>query len=318
MRYLRHSAFIAVAALGIFSMLPGQRAVVKGQGQETLAWAPVPNTPTGWAAPNKPIWKLKDLLADHKGQASWTQTVVSDNLLHADYISMAPGEKTPRRFHPDNPEWWIVQDGQIRFTIEGQEPFVASKGWLVQVPYRNTYSMETVGNAPSLRLEVNVANATTLYPIDETPTPIPGMNFIKVNTRNAAKGKYNATNKPFLDFNSMVAAGSFQQTRFVVDDRAFANIIRGRQAERDNPLDNGHMHEVSGEFWMILEGQIEYKIAGIPTFVADQGDIVYAPKQTYHRAHFAGTGPSTRLAMNGYPDMLHNYQPNADMQAPRP
>jgi hypothetical protein len=24
---------------------------------------------------------------------------------------------------------------------------------------------------------------------------------------------------------------------------------------------------------MILEGQIEYKIAGIPTFVADQGDI---------------------------------------------
>ncbi len=118
-------------------MLPSQEAVVKGQGQaETLAWAPIPNTPTGWTAPNKPIWKLKDLLADHKGQASWTQTVVSDNLLHADYISMAPGEKTPRRFHPDNPVWWIVQDGQIRFTIEGQEPFVASKGWLVQVPYR--------------------------------------------------------------------------------------------------------------------------------------------------------------------------------------
>ena len=36
--------------------------------------------------------------------------------------------------------------GQIRFHIQGQEPFVASKGWLVQVPYRNVYWMETVGS----------------------------------------------------------------------------------------------------------------------------------------------------------------------------
>ena len=311
---VRHIPFVAVAALGILSMLPGQKAVVHGQGQETLAWAPVPNTPTGWTAPNKPIWKLKDILADHQGQSNWTQTVVSDNLLHADYISMAPAAKTTRRFHPDNPTWWIVQDGQIRFSIEGQEPFVASKGWLVQVPYRNIYSMETVGDKPSLRLEVMVANATTMYPVDETPTPIAGMNFIKVNTRNAAKGKYDAVNKPFLDFNTYITEGRFSNTPFVKDVRAFANIIRGRQAERDNPADNGHLHEVSGEFWMVLEGQIEYKIAGIPTFVADQGDIVYAPRQTFHRAHFAGTGPSTRLAMNGYPDMLHNYQPNAELQ----
>jgi mannose-6-phosphate isomerase-like protein (cupin superfamily) len=312
---VRFFAFAAVAALGIFSMLPGQKAIVRGQGQETLAWAPVPNTPTGWTAPNKPIWKLKDILAEHSGQPNWTQTVVSDNLLHADYISMAPGGKTPRRFHPDNVTWWIVQDGQIRFTIEGQEPFLASKGWLVQVPYRNIYSMETVGDKPSLRLEVMVANATTMFPADETPTPIPGMSYIKVNTRNAAKGKYDAVTKPYLDFNTYITEGRFSNTPFVKDVRAFANIIRGRQAERDIPADNGHLHEVSGEFWMILEGQIEYKIAGIPTFVADQGDIVYAPKQTFHRAHFAGTGPSTRLAMNGYPDMLHNYQPNAELQA---
>src|SRR5712671_6233405 len=316
MRYLRYFAFTAVAALGLLSLLPGQRAVIHGQGQqETLAWAPVPNTPTGWKAPNKPIWKLTQLLADHKGQANWTQTVVSDELLHADYISLAPGAKTPRQFHPDNPVWWIVQDGQMRVTIEGQEPFVASKGWMVQVPCRNIYSMETVGDKPSLRLEVNVANAMTMYPIDVTPTPVDGINFVKV--RVSGKGKYDAVNKPFLDFNQLVANNSFQQTRFVVDARAFANIIRGRQADRDNPLDNGHFHEVSGEFWMILEGQIEYKISGIPTFVADQGDVVYAPKQTWHRAHHAGTGPSTRLAMNGYPDMLHNYQPNAELQAPR-
>ena len=67
---VRFFAFAAVAALGVFSMLPGQKAIVRGQGQETLAWAPVPNTPTGWIAPNKLIWKLKDILSEHSGQSN--------------------------------------------------------------------------------------------------------------------------------------------------------------------------------------------------------------------------------------------------------
>jgi mannose-6-phosphate isomerase-like protein (cupin superfamily) len=101
--------------------------------------------------------------------------------------------------------------------------------------------------------------------------------------------------------------------QFVVDDRAFANIIRGNP-QADNPKDKGHFHEVSAEFWFILEGQIEYKIGSLPIFLADQGDIVYVPKQTWHRAHHGGTGPSTRLAMNGYPDLLHDYQPNEELR----
>jgi mannose-6-phosphate isomerase-like protein (cupin superfamily) len=171
---------------------------------------------TTWVAPNKPIWKLADLLAQHKGQQNWGETVVSDNQLHADYISMAPGTKTPRQFHPDNRAWWIVQDGQIRFNIEGQESFVASKGYLVQVPYRTVFSMETVGDKPSLRLEVNIAGAKTMYPIDETPTPMPGFNFVKV--RIEGKGKYDERNKPYIDFNAVVA-GTEKQRRFIADDR---------------------------------------------------------------------------------------------------
>ena len=65
------------------------------QQDSRLAWAPVPATPATWVAPNRPLWKLSELLAQHKGQQNWTQTVASDSLLHADYISMAPGAKTP-------------------------------------------------------------------------------------------------------------------------------------------------------------------------------------------------------------------------------
>jgi quercetin dioxygenase-like cupin family protein len=299
MRSLKPAAAAAIGAFAIFSALKGQ--------DERHVWAPLPVVPSTWTAPNKPIWKLSELLEKHKGQQNWKETVVSDNLLHADYISMAPGTKTPRQFHPDNRAWWIVQDGEIRFSIEGQEPFVAKKGYLVQVPYRNVYSMETVGDNPSLRLEVNIAGAKTMYPIDEKPAPLDGFNFVKV--RISGKGKYDQGNKPFIDMGAVVA-GTEKQRRFIADDRAVANIIIG-DPKRQQPVtdkDWGHFHEESPEFWMVLLGKIEYKIGNLPIFVADQGDIVYTPAQTWHRARFAGTETACRLAMNGYQDLLHDYQ----------
>ena len=112
-----------------------------------------------------------------QGQPNWTEVVVHDHLFHGEYISMAAGAKTPRRFHQDHRVWWVVQSGQIRFTIEGQEPFVASKGFLVQVPKRLIYSLETVGDQPSLRFEVSNPASIVMYPADETPTPLPGIKY---------------------------------------------------------------------------------------------------------------------------------------------
>jgi quercetin dioxygenase-like cupin family protein len=311
MRLLRRVAFVALGTLGICSALPWQQAEVRGQGQvETLAWAPVPVKPSTWLAPNQPHWKLTELLAKHTGHKDWTETVVSDTTLRAEYISMAPGARTPRRFHPDTRAWWIVQDGQIRFTIEGQEPFIATKGFMVQAPYRNVYSMETIGDKPSLRLEVHIAGATTMYPIDETPKALPGFDFVKV--RISGKGTYDAANKPFIDF-SQVVAGTDKTRRFIADNRAVANIIRGKPIPEPREADKGHFHEESSEFWFILEGQIRYRIGSLPVFLADQGDIVYVPKQTWHLASHGGTEMSTRLAMNGYQDLLHNFQPTEEL-----
>jgi mannose-6-phosphate isomerase-like protein (cupin superfamily) len=280
--------------------------------QESLVWAPVPKTPAAWIAPNKAHTRLADLLAAHKGQASWREPIVRDTLLVADYVQMAPGEKTRRQFQPDNPIWWIVQSGEVRFTIDGVDPFVASKGFLVQVPYRNVYQFEVAGTAPALLFEVKVTDSPTMYPADETPMPVPGMEFVKV--RISGKAKYSDTVRPFLDFNGALAAGTRVAGAFVSDPRAFANVIRGLPQE-DNPNDKGHFHEVSSEFWFILEGTINYKIADLPIFDAAQGDVVFVPKQTWHRAHHGGTGYSTRLAMNGYPQLLHNFQRTEELRS---
>lgn len=274
-------------------------------GGPQIVWSPKATRPGDWTPPHKPHTKLVDLLAKHKGKADWVETIVDDDTLHADYISAAPGSKTPRRMNADTREWWVVQDGQIRFTIDGQEPILASRGFIVQVPYRTMYTLETIGDRPSLRLEVNIARARKMYPLDVTPAPVAGVEFVR--SRVAGRGTYDGTNKPFVDFNAVVA-GTDKTRGFVVDDRGFANIILGRGIPPPPASDKGHFHTESSEFWFILLNQIRYTIEGLPTFVADQGDIVYVPKQRWHLASFAGDGPSARLAMNGYPDLAHSFE----------
>jgi mannose-6-phosphate isomerase-like protein (cupin superfamily) len=299
---------LVIAGSTLFPALSGQSRM--------LVWVPLPVEPNEWIAPNKPIYRLSELRSKHAGEQNWTETVVSDNLFHADYISMAPGAKTPRRFHPDNRAWWIVQDGQIRFTIEGQEPFVASKGFMVQVPHRLVYSMETVGDRPSLRLEVTVANSNTMYPIDETPTPVPGVKYVRARVA-TVKGSYDKANVPFIDYNLTIAGNPKpkpNQDQFIGDPHGIANIIRGDPKTQPSvqDADKGHLHETGPEFWFILEGQMEFKIGSVPVFVADQGDVVYAPAKTWHRIRFAGTSMATRLAIVGYPNS-HVFQPPEEL-----
>jgi len=295
----------------VFLMLSGGILMTQtnaAQGRNTIALAPKPAQLTPYTPPHKPHWKLSEVLAQNAGKQSWSLSVVDDAHLRAEYISMAPGESTPTRFYADNPAWWVVQDGEIRFTIDGQEPFVASKGFLVQVPYRIPYKMETVGDKPSLRFEVTVAGASVLYPANAgfKPQPMEGVQYVPV--RISGRGAYSEQNRPYLDFVGQVVNGGQRAGAFVSDDRGFANIIRGRGIPRPPDTDKGHFHLDYAEFWFIMEGQIDYLIEGLPFFSAQQGDVVYVPKGRYHRASFGGQGMATRLAINGYPAGLHNYQ----------
>jgi mannose-6-phosphate isomerase-like protein (cupin superfamily) len=299
---------VAGGAVAVLSAQEAPRAGAPtraGGPAEQRVWAPKAVKLNDWVAPHKPHTKLADVLAKHKGQTDWTELIADDDNLHAAYISMGPRGKTPRRMNADTREWWVIQAGEIRFTIDGQEPFVASKGYLVQVPYRTMYMMETVGDQPSLRFEVNIAKARKMYPMDAKPVPLAGFEFIQV--RVPGQGTYSEGNKPFVDFNAVVA-GTDKTRRFVHDDRAVANIILGKGIPPPPLTDRGHFHPESAEFWFILLGKIRYNIEGLNVFEADQGDIVYVPKQRFHLASFAGDDLSCRLAMNGYTDLSHSYE----------
>jgi mannose-6-phosphate isomerase-like protein (cupin superfamily) len=198
--------------------------------------------------------------------------------------------------------------GQIRFEIEGQAPILASKGGMAQVPMTTIYSMESVGDEPSLRLEVNIARAKTLYPQTEEPPKTPGFTYVPVRVARQP-GLYTNGNKPFVNFAEESKAANYRGGRFVHDDRAVSNIIYGYAPKVNDEKNRGHYHAESSEFWLIMAGKISYKIEGQPFIVADVGDVVYVPMYTFHLAQHYGEGPSCRLAINGYTGLAHLYDP---------
>lgn len=296
---------IAAVAAGAAALLLAQN-----RPKEEPFWGLKSQEAAKYLPPHKPHTKLSDLKAKHAGEKNWRQVIVDDDHLNGVYIQAAPGVREPRRFHPDTREWWVVMDGQIRFDIEGQESFVARKGSMVQVPMQTMCSMETIGDKPSLRFEVNIAKAKTFYPKDVEPPKISGFTWIPA-VMGRKPGPYDHGNVPHINLYELAERSEYKdrnfQHRFVHDDRAVANIIYGWNSKLPplNPKDRGHYHPECAEFWLIMTGQIRYPIEKVGVVIAEEGDVVYVPPSTFHAPRWWGEGPSCRLAMNGYTNIAH-------------
>jgi mannose-6-phosphate isomerase-like protein (cupin superfamily) len=257
----------------------------------------------------------------HTGQASWTQPIVRDALLEADYVQMAPGQSTPQMFFGDNRSWFMVWEGQLRVSINGVEPFIASKGFMVQIPMMVDYQLETVGTTPSLRFEVRIANAPLYYTGDTPPASVTGVTWYQ-GSRSAPRAarldaeaavptyaEADGGGRVYVDFMKEVVAGEgpFRSGAFVRDVRGFFNIIRGNGGVQVVSNDLGHFHTYGTEFWYIPEGKISVQIEGVGLVSGYPGDIITAARGRFHRASSDGE-LSTRIATNGYPSGLHVYQ----------
>jgi len=315
---------LLTAAAIVLLAFPALTSVIRAQDRKvTIDWAPKPNTPKEYTGVNKLITRLDEVLARHKGQANWTEDVIETERYSAKWISMAPGEKTRTQFFADDRTFWVVWGGQVRFTIQGQAPFVATKGFLVQVPLRVPYSMETVGNEPSLRFEITRGGTLASYPAgngEPMPPPRNGQHYVKVSYPAAlpAGGMevYTEKNKPYLDFMKDVVAkypnGGARVGNFMGDHDNQAAIIRGRVFPIHPGIKRGHFHIGNDEFWFILEGKIAYEVEGKGLIVSQAGDVVLALPGRFHRASFAPGQMDTRLAFNRSPTMQHNYAEDAN------
>ena len=296
----RLTTFFVIALLNGSALLEAQQPPSKPV--PTSAWAPKPVKTPGYTGIHKPWIKLADLKAKHKGQSTWRELLVNDGRLTAEYISAAPGARVGRRFHPDTREWFAVVEGELRVEIEGQEPFTVTRGSLVNIPRQTIYSLETIGNGPSLRFAVNVAGAKTLYPQDvELPAPGPGTAWTQVRI-NRTPGRYDEFNQPHLNIHEAASKDEkYSGGRVIRDDKSEMLVLYGHEKNMPplDPADKGHFHAESAEFWLVFSGKIRYSFEGQQPFIASEGDVVYVPSSTWHATRYIGDN-ACRLSITEY------------------
>lgn len=275
----------------------------------TLAWASKADPMQPYDDINRLVWRLSDIMEKHKGGNDWVETVVNNRDVIAQWISMAPGKKTKTVFYADDRVYFEVQGGAIKVNIQGQEPFVATKHFLVQVPKRLQYSLETVGSEPSLRFEVRPSGEPPQYPASETPTPVPGFKYVQAVY--SGHGDYDKVNHPYIDFDKQIVQGGNKIGVWIRDDHTYVTILRSLKGV-PTPATScwGHFHTNFPEFWLIIEGTQQFLVEGEQLVTVHEGDLVAAPTNRWHRAEPYGEGPSTRLAFIPRPDNLHWFQPD--------
>jgi quercetin dioxygenase-like cupin family protein len=298
---IRTPSAVALVFVALCEMIPSAQAPARPAPIQVWALKPVATPP--YSPPQKPWVKLTDLRARHQGERDWREVLVDDGRLTGEYVSAAPGAKVGRRLHPDTREWFAVVDGEVRVEIEGQEPFVAKRGSLVNIPRQTIYALETVGDRPSLRFVVNVAKAKTLYPRDVEPPATPdGMRWMEV-TINRVAGQYDQFNQPHLNIHDAAAKDEkYTGGRFVRDDKSEMLVLYGSEKNLPplDPSDKGHFHPESAEFWLVFAGQIRYAFEGQEPFIASEGDVVYVPAGTWHATRYFGPEPACRLSITEY------------------
>src|ERR1700744_1197128 len=200
------------------------------KGPERTVWAAHKDTP--YAGVNKPVTHIADILKAHQGKQSWDQPVMLTRDYDGHYVSMAPGEKTKCMFYADDRVFGWVYSGQVRITIDGQQPFTATKGYLFDVAPRLAYCMENAGTEPVVFYRSTPAGQVPSYPENETPTPIKGWVYSKAKI--TSTGGYEEPNQPFLDFDSY-ATGGGKSRDFAFDGHTAAHIIRANALKQLPP-----------------------------------------------------------------------------------
>lgn len=265
-------------------------------GPPRIVWAGRKSPETPYIRPNKPIWHIADILKAHRGQQSWDQPVLLNRDFDGHYVSMAPGEKSKCMFFADDRAFGWIYSGQVKVTIDGQEPKILTPGWAFNVAPRLSYCLENTGGEPVVFYRSTPAGQVPSYPESETPAPLPGYTYIK--TKITSTGGYDATNRPFFNIDEY-GDSDRRGERFLFDGHTSANPRRDVAiAELPPDTDWGHFHAGMPEAWVDVYGRIDVLISGVGLVRGDRGDVINVPEERWHRATSRpGSGRSIRLSM---------------------
>ena len=265
-------------------------------GPVRFVWAAHKSPETPYVGPNRPIWHIADILKSHKGQTRWEQKVLLNRDFDGRYVQLAPGDKTKCQFYADDRAYGWVYSGQLKVTIDGQEPKVLTKGWAFNVAPRLSYCLENVGSEPVVFYRTTPANQVPSYAQDVTPTPVKG--YVYSLAKITATGGYDTFNKPFFNVDEY-GASTRSGEKVAWDGHTSASLNVGPPLTALPPDTSwGHFHENMQEVWLDVYGSVCALISGEGVVHAVYGDLINADEERWHRATSCpNTGRSVRLAM---------------------
>lgn len=309
----------------LLALLVVLTAAVSAQEAPRVLFYPKPLV-REYKPPMKPVTRLADVRAKHKGHATWREPVIDDGNAISFLVQEPVGTKHERRMYPDSAAWFAVLEGEIRFEVEKSdrsfEVINATKGSYVFVPERLLHSLEVVGAAPAIRYEVTLGPSSTPVFEKKPQTAPKGVEYIPVTLSTGLNplDVYNEGNRgnpwPYhvniyeLEKRNTTKKNFTQEA--IRANRARGNFICGYRpssfpTERG---DRGHLHTDTAESWIVMLGELRWVFEGNEknAIIARQGDIVYAVPGTFHSPQFWGKdGLNCRLTNSTMPSLNHVY-----------
>jgi quercetin dioxygenase-like cupin family protein len=72
-------------------------------------------------------------------------------------VVIPPGAGNQFRRHPGD-QWWAVQEGEVTFTIKGQQPRLMQAGEFVYVPRGTIHRNQNISKLPARAIELNITD----------------------------------------------------------------------------------------------------------------------------------------------------------------
>ncbi len=198
---------------------------------------------------------------------------------------MGAGGKTRMKMWPDDRLVSIVWAGSIRVSIDGYQPFTATKGFMVTCLSAIVH-IENMGSTPALRFEVRQTGSTPVSPaakhrIRARHDLCEGNKTAHTSEREENQSdcylepvkNYDGTNEADITASSSVDEPSFT-----------SNVLRGPGTTVPPDSDEPSFPYRLDRFSFIIEGRIGMKLEGGPYFIFDLGDVMIAAQGRWHHA----------------------------------
>ena len=78
-------------------------------------------------------------------------------LVRLQNVVIPPGAGNQFHRHPGD-QWWAVQEGEVTFTVKGQQPRVMKPGDFVYVPRGTIHRNQNLSKLPARSIELNITD----------------------------------------------------------------------------------------------------------------------------------------------------------------